>query len=86
MLTISQAAIRLGVNRSTVYRAAIRHKLGVMVGKQIEFTDAEVEYLRSLVRSESGNPEFTAGNQLWKKWKKRKRKKKRSCEQRKGKS
>ncbi len=74
MLTISQAATALGVNRSTVYRAAIRHELGVMVGKQIEFTESEVEQLRGLVRLKSGSPEFTAGNQLWKKWKKKKRK------------
>ena len=71
MITITQAAALLNVDRSTVWRAAKRAGIGTRVGTQIVLTDEDVETLRGL---RLGTCAGNIGNQNWKKRKKRRRK------------
>jgi hypothetical protein len=66
LVSLSRAARLLCCDRSTVYRAAIRHGRGVRIDTRLFLLPADLDFLRETVRSgQPGNPNFVAGNELW---------------------
>jgi len=72
--TTTQAAALLNVALPTVQGAARRNKIGGRFGKAIQFTEADIEKLRAVLRGKPGNPNMTEGSTYWKKRLKKRKK------------
>ena len=66
LYSTATAAERLKVSARTIQRACERHDIGQRIGKGIVLTEADLKRLRQHVPGRAGCPDFTPGNQLWK--------------------